>query len=206
MKNPVFWASALSIFLATVVTISLVWIFKIDLSLWLTVIGTFITAVAFSFGTFFAVLAVDAYGHTSVLRNAEKDMSKARSELSDLNSKFYNFQNTSEEAVRKIEAETFDKLAVFLKAMVEFVQKLPIASKAKNDEHQKCVSEFVSTATGILGEYMCNHSRDSKIVQTQLMQLYGVKHERIKEIARGCSQRFPDDEDIVSLCRIISKE
>jgi hypothetical protein len=48
-------------------------IFKIQLDYWLTVVGTVVTALAFGFGTFFVVIAVDAYAQLQAIRdNVEK--------------------------------------------------------------------------------------------------------------------------------------
>jgi len=73
MKAEVFFGALIASLIASISLACVTLLFEIRLDYWLTVLGTVITSLAFGFGTYFVVLAIDAYSQLQVIRGSADD-------------------------------------------------------------------------------------------------------------------------------------
>jgi hypothetical protein len=190
--NPLFWGTVAGILLSTLgVRLGFRW-YSLNLSEFLTIEGTVITAVAFGFGTYFAVLAIDAYVHVASLRDAAQRAEIASSEADAASKELALAVSTAKQASMRIETDAFSRLEGVMTAICEYVQKIP----SEDDNHRRAVKELVESVSAIRSTYIYQKSESKDEVMSAVLDIAMRKIPGHQKIFDSVLARFGDQPDV----------
>lgn len=182
---------------------------NLDANVFLTVVGTFVTTIAFAFGAYFAALAVDMYSQlTSVKNKADEaakhaeavakhmeDVGKIVGQIDKIRGRVDTLASDAKNKVDFFEGEMLDKIGEVLNAVVSFAQKMPSDGKLK-----LASASLVREAVVIRATFICEKSKNADAVTSALLELISRQGDDCGSVLEKARARFPDNQQIQALC------
>jgi hypothetical protein len=195
MRHPLFWGTIVAIVVANSLVLYGNKFHQLDIGLWLSVMGTVITALAFGFGTYFVTLAVDAYSQSLLLRQAKEALDSALSELAKAGEKLKQAQREASERSKHIEQEALHHVESVMAAIVEYVQQMPKTT----DAQKKAAKQLQKEVTCIRARFICKNSNDSEDVNSAILLLANFKDRTSLESIAGAKVRFRENSELCTV-------
>lgn len=174
MRYYVFTASAISALAGSVALVSVGLIFKVNLDYYLSLIGTVVTSLAFGFGTYFVVIAIEAYSQLQTIRlNAEKVEAAANTikfkeaQVETVQRQLGQIQND----VSRFGVKLHQSAQKILQVVVEYALAMPAQGKKAEEARAK----FIQQAHCIRNRFIVEGQFDitEKTMAVLALQQYG---------------------------------
>jgi hypothetical protein len=144
MKLGTFTAMLLAGVFTTIVLVTVALFLKVQLDYYLATIGTVVTSLAFAFGTYFVVIAIDAYSQLqSVRSNAERaehlagSLSLKEAHFKDIQKEFRDL----EKRVSGVGEKLHQSAEKILQIVVDHVLSLPAQSKRQEPARERFLKQ-----------------------------------------------------------------
>jgi hypothetical protein len=188
MRQLVFTGYLIGSIIASAILVLVGLIFKIDLDYYLTLIGTVVTALAFGFGTYFVVIAIEAYSQLQAIRvNAEKVETAASS---------IKFKEAQVDGIQKglVSIQTdvshfSEKLHQSAEKILQVVVQYALATPAQTKKGEQARAKFIQQAHCIRYRFILEgqFNNTEKRMAVLALQQYGDL-EALPLIKSLCSQ------------------
>jgi hypothetical protein len=192
MRNPLFWGTSFAIAITCGAILYGNKYHNFDLMLWLSVVGTVITAIAFGFGTYFVTLAVEAYSQLNVVRQTSETVQKAALEVFAAEAALKDTRGEMQRVSKRMEDEAFRHLESLMTAIVEYVQHMPRGTGAQS----KAAKHLINSAACVRARFICSISNDADAVDSALLILANFKDKSAVPILVEAKTRFRDNKDV----------
>lgn len=187
-----FWATIVAV---TLVSGLLLYAHKyhgFDLNIWLATLGTVVTAVAFAFGTYFVLLAIDAYSQVAVIRQSTVAIQQAMEEVRLTGEALKQARQDAQNTAKEVEEEAFAAVEAVMVAMAEYVQRMPASGTAQ----RKAAKNLLEQTQCIRARFICKHSRDGEAVETACLLLINFRDQTAIKILENAKDRFKDNKEL----------
>lgn len=192
MKNPLFWGTSVGTIVVCVLLLYGNKYHNLDLSIWLSVLGTVITAIAFGFGTYFVALAVDAYSQLGSVRETSEMVRKASHEVLSTRTALTELSEEVRGTARKMEHEAFAHIELLIAAMAEYAQQLPRASEAQ----KRAAKQLITGAACVRARFTCALSNETDAVNSAALLLANYKDQSALGVLAKAKIRFRDNREV----------
>jgi len=144
MKRNVFWAALFASLVGSISLASVGLIFKVPIDYYLAIIGTVVTSLAFGFGTYFVVIAIDAYSQLQVVRGSAESAERLAGSLKLKEAQFSTIQSDFANLQKNVSGvgERFHHSAEkILQIVVEYALGLPSQSKKAEEARERFLKQ-----------------------------------------------------------------
>jgi len=135
MKGRIFTAALLASLISSIGLTSLALCLHLSIDYYLATIGTVVTSLAFGFGTYFVVIAIDAYGQLQIVRGSAESAEKLagtlkfrEAQINDLQKDFLSLQK----GVSGVGERLHHSAEKILQIVVEYVLSIPGHTKNRD--------------------------------------------------------------------------
>jgi hypothetical protein len=132
MKGNIFWAAFWASLVGSISLASVGLIFKVPIDYYLAIIGTVVTSLAFGFGTYFVVIAIDAYSQLQVVRGSAESAEKLAGSLKLKEAQFSTIQSelvSLQKNVNGVGERLHHSAEKILQIVVDYALGVPTQSK-----------------------------------------------------------------------------
>jgi hypothetical protein len=187
MKHHLFWGTIIGVIVFCTAFAVGAYKYELKLDLWFSYIGAAVTAMAFGFGTYFVVLAVNAYSHVTVIRQTEEKITETLREAALARDELNQAKQSIATSMSEAEGEAFSVIEAVMVAMVEFVQHLPRGSEPRKGTAAKKLEQATSC---IRARFICKRSPDESAVLSAALTLVNYHDEDAIEVLKVAKARF----------------